>query len=67
MRRIARMKTASAKAKHLFVLVTDVYGNPVPDVKVGFTATSGVVTPARAVSDSKGRAAVAWLESTAHQ
>jgi hypothetical protein len=53
-------KGASAKAKHLYVLVTDVYGNPVPDAKVGFSATSGVVTPARAVSDSKGRAALAW-------
>jgi hypothetical protein len=53
-------KGASAKVKHLYVLVTDVYGNPVPDAKVGFSATSGVVTPARAVSDAKGRAALIW-------
>lgn len=53
-------KSVSAKGKHLYVLVTDVYGNPVPDAKVGFSATSGVVTPARAVSDAKGRAALVW-------
>jgi adhesin/invasin len=56
----SKSKGASAKVKHLYVLVTDVYGNPVPDAKVGFSATSGVVAPARAVSDSKGRAALVW-------
>jgi adhesin/invasin len=56
----SKSKSASAKVKHLYVLVTDVYGNPVPDAKVGFNATSGVVAPARAVSDSKGRAALVW-------
>ena len=51
---------ASAKAKRLYALVTDVYGNPVPDAKVNFSVKSGTVTPARAVSDAKGRAALTW-------
>jgi hypothetical protein len=41
-------------------VVTDVYGNPVPDAKVSFSTKFGTVTPARAVSDAKGRAALVW-------
>lgn len=48
------------RSHHLFALVTDVYGNPVPDVTVTFIAKSGSVTPARAVSDTRGRAALTW-------
>ncbi len=40
--------------------MTDVYGNPVPDAKVNFSVKSGIVTPARAISDAKGRAALTW-------
>jgi hypothetical protein len=54
-------KRAHAKGKHLFALVTDVYGNPVPDVKVNFSARSGTVTPARAATDARGRATVTWV------
>ncbi|MGH7604434.1 MAG: Ig-like domain-containing protein [Gemmatimonadaceae bacterium] len=50
----------SAKRKKLLAVVTDVYGNPVPDVRVNFTVKSGTVTPARAVSDANGRAALTW-------
>ena len=50
----------SAKGKRLFALVTDVYGNPVPEAKVGFSVKSGTVTPTRAVSDARGRAALTW-------
>jgi hypothetical protein len=50
----------SGKRKHLLAVVTDVYGNRVPDVRVNFSVKSGTVTPARAVSDAKGRAAVIW-------
>jgi hypothetical protein len=57
-------RTARPKARQLSVLVTDEYGNPVPDAKVRFTTKSGVVTPARAVSDSKGRVALSWTPST---
>ncbi len=52
-------KTA-AKTKRLYALVTDLYGNPVPDAKVRFSATSGTVSPKRAVSDAQGRAALTW-------
>jgi hypothetical protein len=48
------------KAKRLYALVTDVYGNPVSDAKVSFSVKSGTVTPTRAVSDAKGRAALTW-------
>ena len=50
----------SAKLKRLFAVVTDVYGNPVPDARVNFKVKSGTVTPARVVSDAKGRAALTW-------
>jgi len=49
-----------SKVKKLSALVTDVYGNPVPDARVNFSVKSGVVTPTRAVSDAKGRAALTW-------
>jgi hypothetical protein len=52
------------RTRHLYALVTDVYGNPVPDAKVLFTTKSGTVTPARAVSDTRGRAALTWLPGT---
>src|SRR6202022_887612 len=50
----------TAKQKKLFAIVTDVYGNPVPDARVNFKVKSGTVTPARVVSDAKGRAALTW-------
>ena len=52
------------KSRHLYAVVTDVYGNPVPDAKVMFATKSGTVTPARAVSDTRGRAALAWTPGT---
>lgn len=58
----AQAKHAKAKdrSRHLFAVVTDVYGNPVPDARVQFTTKSGTVAPARAVSDTRGRAALTW-------
>jgi hypothetical protein len=54
-----------AKGTHsLYALVTDVYGNPVPEATVSFSTKSGVVTPSRAVTDAKGRAALTWTPST---
>jgi hypothetical protein len=50
----------SAKQRKLFAVVTDVYGNPVPDARVNFKVKSGTVTPSRVVSDAKGRAALTW-------
>jgi len=53
-------KGARVKGKHLLALVTDAYGNPVPDVRLNFSTHSGSVTPGRAVSDAKGRVKVTW-------
>ncbi len=53
-------KGSHAKGKHLLALVTDAYGNPVPDVRLNFSTKSGSVTPSRAVSDAKGRVKVTW-------
>jgi len=50
----------SVKSKRLYALVTDVYGNPVPEARVNFSVKSGTVSPTRAVSDSRGRAALTW-------
>jgi hypothetical protein len=41
-------------------VVTDVYGNPVGDAAVSFAAHGGTVSPARAVSDARGRVQVRW-------
>jgi hypothetical protein len=49
-----------AKGRRLDALVTDVYGNPVPDTKVSFSARTGTVTPARAATDARGRVALHW-------
>ena len=50
----------SARSKKLLAVVTDIYGNPVADAKVSFSVKSGTVSPARAVSDVRGRAALVW-------
>lgn len=55
---------AKTKSHHLFAIVTDVYGNPVPDASMMFTTKSGTVTPVRAVSDTRGRAALTWTPGT---
>ena len=49
-----------AGTRRLYAFVTDVYGNPVPNAPLRFATTSGVVSPARAVSDARGRAALTW-------
>jgi adhesin/invasin len=48
------------KGRHLVALVTDAYGNPVPDVRLSFSTRTGSVRPSRAVSDAKGRVLVSW-------
>jgi len=55
-----RRSREPVKARRLYALVTDVFGNPVPDARVNFSVKSGTVTPARAVSDARGRAALTW-------
>jgi hypothetical protein len=51
---------SKSRSRHLYAVVTDVYGNPVPDAQVMFSTKSGTVTPARAVSDTRGRAELTW-------
>ena len=50
----------SPRTKRLYAVVTDLYGNPVENVRIRFSSTSGTATPQRAVSDAKGRAEVTW-------
>jgi hypothetical protein len=52
------------KGKRFYALVTDMYGNPVSEAKLNFTAKSGSVTPSRAVSDARGRATLVWTPGT---
>jgi hypothetical protein len=60
----AKERGTRASVKKLYALVTDLYGNPVPDVRVNFITKSGTVSPARAVTDARGRVAVSWTIST---
>ena len=53
-------KSSKVKGRHLFALVTDAFGNPVPDARLNFSTHSGNVSPSRAVSDAKGRVKVSW-------
>jgi hypothetical protein len=57
-------KSTHAKGKHLVALVTDAYGNPVPEVRLTFSTHTGSVSPSRAVSDAKGRVKVTWTLGT---
>jgi hypothetical protein len=56
----AKAAKSKTRSRHLYAVVTDVYGNPVSDAKMMFSTKSGTVTPARAVSDTQGRAALTW-------
>jgi hypothetical protein len=51
---------SSHARKQLVALVTDAFGNPVPDARLSFSTRSGSVTPSRAVSDARGRVKVSW-------
>ena len=57
-------KGTHGKVRHLTALVTDAFGNPVPEVRLTFSTHSGSVAPARAVSDAKGRVKVSWTLGT---
>ena len=49
-----------ALERSIVAIVKDVYGNPIPDAALRFTTTTGAVSPASVVSDTKGRARVTW-------
>ncbi|MCY7380403.1 MAG: Ig-like domain-containing protein [Gemmatimonadaceae bacterium] len=53
-------RKSKAKSRYLYAVVTDVYGNVVPDARMLFATKSGSVTPTRAVSDARGRTALTW-------
>jgi len=55
----ARAKTRALE-RSIVAIVKDVYGNPIPDAALRFTTNTGDVSPARVVSDAKGRARVTW-------
>jgi len=57
-------KRSRTRAKKLQAIVTDVYGNPIPDAPLSFSSKSGTVTPARAVTDARGRVALRWVPSS---
>ena len=46
--------------RKLVATVTDLYGNPVPNAKLGLTAKGGRVSPSRAVSDGRGVVPLIW-------
>jgi hypothetical protein len=48
-------------ASPIRTLVTDAHGNPAAGVSVVFSTKSGAVTPARARTDSTGRAQARWV------
>jgi adhesin/invasin len=56
--------SSKGSARKLVAIVTDIYGNPIADSPVGFTVKAGAVTPARAVTDAKGRVMLTWTMST---
>jgi hypothetical protein len=56
-------RASRTKARHLVAVVSDAFGNPIPDAHVTFSTKSGSVAPARAVSDAKGRIKLAWTPS----
>ncbi|HLB37379.1 MAG TPA: Ig-like domain-containing protein [Gemmatimonadales bacterium] len=51
----------TALAESLVVWVTDQYGNPVPDVAVGWSAEQGGISPASAAADAGGMVRAAWV------
>jgi hypothetical protein len=44
----------------IVAVVTDIYGNPVPDAVVSFVTRSGGVTPSRAAADTAGHVRATW-------
>jgi len=55
-----RGSSPNASKRKLVAMVTDLYGNPVPNVKLGLTAKGGQVSPSRAVSDGRGMVPLTW-------
>ena len=58
-------RSASRSGTRLVAIVADVYGNPIADAPVSFRVSAGAVTPARAVTDARGRVALRWTQAQA--
>jgi hypothetical protein len=56
--------TASRAVQSLDVDLTDAYGNPVADQPVVFTTKFGSVSPARVMTDARGRAHTRWTPAS---
>ncbi|MBI2402105.1 MAG: Ig-like domain-containing protein [Gemmatimonadetes bacterium] len=54
-----------ARAAAITALVTDAYGNPVPDVPVTFSAAAGTLSASRVMTDDRGRATTRWIPGVA--
>ncbi|MBI3081892.1 MAG: Ig-like domain-containing protein [Gemmatimonadetes bacterium] len=54
-----------ARAAAITALVTDAYGNPVPDVPVTFSAAAGTLSASRVMTDDRGRATTRWIPGAA--
>jgi hypothetical protein len=52
--------SASASKRALVAMITDLYGNPVPNAKLALAAKGGRVSPSRAISDGRGAVALTW-------
>ena len=62
--RQGKSNRSGQRTKRLYAVVTDLFGNPVPDARVSFKATSGTVNPKRVMSDARGRAELTWKIGT---
>ena len=56
--------TATRAVQSLDVDLTDAYGNPVADQPVAFTSKFGSVSPARVMTDARGRAHTRWTPAS---
>ncbi|HEX6433023.1 MAG TPA: Ig-like domain-containing protein, partial [Gemmatimonadales bacterium] len=56
--------TEKRAIQSLDVDLTDAYGNPVPDQPVVFSTKFGTVSPARVMTDARGRAHTRWTPAS---
>jgi hypothetical protein len=56
-----RAPVGTALPQPLVVVVTDVFGNPVPDIEVEWDASSGTLDPESSATGPDGRASSSWV------
>lgn len=57
---LERGSSAGAGKRRLVATVTDLYGNSVPNAKLGLSAKGGSVSPSHALTDARGTVALTW-------